>query len=785
MANLLEQIVGNMLPNGYIYSTASGTEYFYNDGSWTNKKTMTQLSESRNTKMNVSAAKQIAEHNASNMLQIGKTYKLNENSYVYVGRNIFTKNGKFISEQERKSVHRMITEASEVVLLQVPPGYKMSFNGGEYIKQEYHSGDGTSTTWSPVSGPALNTEQSFEITKKALVAIYNYNSKHSLKIGTNVYQDWNGRERMYTFMGDGFSIAAGTNRVERGDRTYNKLMQHIEDGGKIYPLTAMGADKGHMSDLKYTVEDLDEEIKKIKATSTTSTAKEDDTQSGTQEPEKEASTAPVQKDEPPSEAEPEEKPEQKADAEEEQPSSADSTEDSASTSAASNIPDQYKVLVGKKTYTYMKKYGWESSDKNDKLTSVQQQKLTDHASKEINSYNNSPAVQNGERVAIGSKIKKDGTEYTYLGQFFGYVDKFGNRTDEYSKLGSELSNKIKSGETEQDSGDSVQNTDDTQDDNASPEQEIVDVQPAPEASPKAKEVKVKDPEEVQPAEDKEVSENDVQSKVPNGYAIKSTTGKSYVKLNGKWINTETNKVLNSSAASMIERNAENLIDEMNEKYKGKRIPVGQEYTSKKGTKYVWNGTQFVNDKGRSLPKAIAPGVEEKIKQELGITEEEPEVPNTDAQPAQNDSTDTPSQEQQPKSNATVSNINQNRMNQGPASNDADVDPMRHLDSANDGDIDFDEEVPANDSEHEPDENDDTSEQDQDYDSDEDNSTASTGSSLEQLAKRIKDHPEARRITVLIARGDSLSLMAADILLNKEEKEARQIIQSLNSNDNTQ
>lgn len=63
------------------------------------------------------------------------------------------------------------------------------------------------------------------------------------------------------------------------------------------------------------------------------------------------------------------------------------------------------------------------------------------------------------------------------------------------------------------------------------------------------------------------------------------------------------------------------------------------------------------------------------------------------------------------------------------------------------------------------------------------STSSTGDvPLQGLANEIKSNPYARKIVVFLSRGDDLSLLAADILLSGHQKEAVEILKSLNTED---
>ena len=57
-----------------------------------------------------------------------------------------------------------------------------------------------------------------------------------------------------------------------------------------------------------------------------------------------------------------------------------------------------------------------------------------------------------------------------------------------------------------------------------------------------------------------------------------------------------------------------------------------------------------------------------------------------------------------------------------------------------------------------------------------------GADLESLASQIKAHPKARKITVLMTRGDKVSLLAADLILAGKEQAAIKILKALNSTD---
>lgn len=64
----------------------------------------------------------------------------------------------------------------------------------------------------------------------------------------------------------------------------------------------------------------------------------------------------------------------------------------------------------------------------------------------------------------------------------------------------------------------------------------------------------------------------------------------------------------------------------------------------------------------------------------------------------------------------------------------------------------------------------------------DNTDDSDTSTLDGLASKIKSSPDARKILILLGRGDEISLMAADIMLNGTRQQALAELKSLNNSE---
>lgn len=216
----------------------------------------------------------------------------------------------------------------------------------------------------------------------------------------------------------------------------------------------------------------------------------------------------------------------------------------------------------------------------------------------------------------------------------------------------------------------------------------------------------------------DTSTDNTSSTVPNGYVYTSGKGKNYVKRGDQWYNTETKKPVNSSSAAPLERAAQDKIAQHNEKA---AVKIGDEWKSKSGVTYKYvGGNRFVGDNGKLLPQDTARNVLQSLWQK------------SDEERAQNE--EEPEQSQDSGTSDTGSSDTSSQPQGTPPS------PKPQEQGTGSGDP------------------------------------------LQSLADKIKSHPKGGKIAVLLSRGDPLSLMAADILLNGQQSEAAQILNSLNNED---
>ncbi|SOK58481.1 hypothetical protein [Yersinia phage fHe-Yen9-04] len=184
-------ILGNIkVPNNYVYTSHKGTEYVYLDGSWLNCETMNEVSNVHNFKMNQSAIKQIAEHNNSNELKIGKKYLINESEYVYVGRNQVTKNDSLLHESINKNIVSLM-EAGNSDFSNFVRGNTTELEIPNKFQSQGYTYNKSKNTWSGDNGEITDTQDNKDLNSMAIKDIQNYNSKDDFPVNSTI--DWQGK----------------------------------------------------------------------------------------------------------------------------------------------------------------------------------------------------------------------------------------------------------------------------------------------------------------------------------------------------------------------------------------------------------------------------------------------------------------------------------------------------------------------------------------------------------------------------------------------------------------
>ena len=194
------------IPNNYVYTSHKGTEYMYLEGSWMNCETMSTVASTHNFKMNQSAIKQIAEHNSTNVMQIGKKYLIKESEYVYVGRNNFTLNGNMLAESINSRVLSLMeadaAKDKKSKIKDFTPGNPESTDIPERFKLDDYTYDGKKKSW---WGPTGNGNKGYITDQSEIDSLNNdardlikkYNSKDPYPVNSTLSYNgktaiWNG-----------------------------------------------------------------------------------------------------------------------------------------------------------------------------------------------------------------------------------------------------------------------------------------------------------------------------------------------------------------------------------------------------------------------------------------------------------------------------------------------------------------------------------------------------------------------------------------------------------------
>lgn len=214
--------------------------------------------------------------------------------------------------------------------------------------------------------------------------------------------------------------------------------------------------------------------------------------------------------------------------------------------------------------------------------------------------------------------------------------------------------------------------------------------------------------------------------IPLGYTYTTPKNRSYVKKPKGWLSLASDNYLNQSAVAGLEDAAKRAIQKHNET---EATPIGYVWTSNKKIPYTYVGNNtFVGKNGRVVPAHVAEQILNKNKR---LHDEKKQ---------------------------------REELNKVSADGSVDLQPDAFGDEV--------KKEPSKEPSLEPN-NLKTSEEPKS------SSDVGGSSSLESLASTIMSHPYKRKITILLGRGDAVSLLAADILLSNKTKEAVDILNSLN------
>lgn len=176
----------NLVPNGYVYTSHTGSKYVFLEGLWFSNSSMTMIDPTKYSSMYISAQKQINEHNSNSNMKIGQIYISEGKELTFIGEGKFTLNGIVITES--------VSIMEDVSTSGAPDGYVYTSGKG---KQYYKKGG----EWY-ISGTKskVNSSAARPLEQAAMKKIAEHNSSNNLKIGESKWTSSKGKE--YTYVGD-------------------------------------------------------------------------------------------------------------------------------------------------------------------------------------------------------------------------------------------------------------------------------------------------------------------------------------------------------------------------------------------------------------------------------------------------------------------------------------------------------------------------------------------------------------------------------------------------------
>lgn len=183
------------VPNGYVYTSHTGSNYVFLEGLWFNNSSMKMINPSTYSIMYNSAQTQIVEHNSKSKLKIGSTYIREGKECTFIGDKKFFSEGQFFFEADDSAVT-------------VPNGYIYTSGKG---KSYYKKGG----EWYLVgSKTKVNQSASRPLEQSAVRKIEQENSSNDLKIGKSTWTSSKGKE--YTYVGGDRFISADGKMLPKG-----------------------------------------------------------------------------------------------------------------------------------------------------------------------------------------------------------------------------------------------------------------------------------------------------------------------------------------------------------------------------------------------------------------------------------------------------------------------------------------------------------------------------------------------------------------------------------------
>ena len=134
----MNKFFGNntLVPNGYVYTSHTGSKYVFMEGLWFNNSTMNMVNPTTYANMYTSAQKQIVEHNTKNQMKIGSVYVREGKEVIYLGEKKFITEDNKVFEEGEPSSNPLYSKIKDGTYF-VSDGKKYVYDGnGKFITDD-------------------------------------------------------------------------------------------------------------------------------------------------------------------------------------------------------------------------------------------------------------------------------------------------------------------------------------------------------------------------------------------------------------------------------------------------------------------------------------------------------------------------------------------------------------------------------------------------------------------------------------------------------------------------
>jgi len=195
-----------LVPNGYVYTSHTGSKYVFLEGLWFKNSSMGMVDPKSYNNMYVCAQKQINEHNSKSKIKIGETYLREGKNQIFIGEGRYTIDGLLVESQFSDF------KKADPNKIEIPNRFKE----GDYTYNKKEK------AWYDRGEKVTDLQFAKELNTDAIKRINQYNSSDEFPVNSTVTYDG----KKLTWNGTNWTDDYGTSY---GDKFAAKVDEYIQD----------------------------------------------------------------------------------------------------------------------------------------------------------------------------------------------------------------------------------------------------------------------------------------------------------------------------------------------------------------------------------------------------------------------------------------------------------------------------------------------------------------------------------------------------------------------------